>query len=123
MNKANSVLTVAKFRRRRKMHGKIKTTGRTFLLVLIFNFLFNNYAFCQQLAVKRQTDGTIKIHSTQSQTKVRIARMVYCRTIDELIKEEKDSLNRLISENRYDEIKDSIEIIEGLRQLKLEKCK
>jgi hypothetical protein len=55
--------------------------------------------------------------------KIRIARMVYCRTIDELIKEEKDSLNRLISDNRYDEVKDSIEIIEGLRQLKMQKCK
>jgi hypothetical protein len=49
--------------------------------------------------------------------------MVYCRTIDELIKEEKDNLNKLISSNRYGEVKDSIEIIEGLRQLKVEKCK
>jgi hypothetical protein len=49
--------------------------------------------------------------------------MVYCRTIDELIKEEKDNLNKLISENRYNEVRDSIEIIEGLRELKVQKCK
>jgi hypothetical protein len=57
---------------------------------------------CQQLAVKKQTNGTIKIQSTPSQIKVIISSMVYCRIIDELIKEEKDSLNRLISDNRYD---------------------
>jgi hypothetical protein len=49
--------------------------------------------------------------------------MVYCRTIDELIKEEKSTLNKLISENRYGEVKDSIEIIEGLRELRVQKCK
>jgi hypothetical protein len=53
----------------------------------------------------------------------RIANMVYCRTIDELIKEEKSTLNKLISENRYGEVKDSIEIIEGLRELRVQKCK
>jgi len=105
------------------MQSKIKTIGCAFLFLLIISFLFNSYSFCQQLAVKRQTDGTIKIHNIPSQMKIRIARMVYCRTIDELIKEEKDSLNRLISDNRYDEVKDSIEIIEGLRQLKMQKCK
>jgi hypothetical protein len=101
----------------------MKRTGCTLLFLLILSLIFNNYLFCQNLAVKRQTDGTIKIHNTPSQVKIRIARMVYCRTIDELIKEEKDSLNRLISNNRYDEVKDSIEIIEGLRQLKIQKCK
>jgi hypothetical protein len=55
--------------------------------------------------------------------KARIANMVYCRTIDELIKEEKSTLNKLISENRYGEVKDSIEIIEGLRELRVQKCK
>ena len=105
------------------MHTKIKTICCAFIFLLIFSFIPNNYSFCQQLAVKRQTDGTIKIHNIPSEMKIRIARMVYCRTIDELIKEEKDNLNRLISDNRYDEVKDSIEIIEGLRQLKMEKCR
>lgn len=105
------------------MYSKTKITGCTLLFLLISSLIFNNYLFCQKLAVKRQKDGTIKIHSTPSQVKVRIARMVYCRTIDELIKEEKDTLNILISDNRYDEVKDSIEIIEGLRQLKIQKCK
>ena len=40
-----------------------------------------------------------------------------------LIKEEKSTLNKLISENRYGEVKDSIEIIEGLRELRVQKCK
>ena len=84
--------------------------------------LLSSYALCQQLAIKRQTDGTIKIQSIPSRMKVLISNMVYCRTIDELIKEEKDSLNRLISDNRYDEVKDSIDIIEGLRQLKVQRC-
>jgi len=105
------------------MHGKIKKTGCAFLFLLIVIISFDNYALCQQLAVKRQTDGSIKIQSTPSKMKVRIASMVYCRTIDELIKEEKDNLSRLISDNRYDEVRDSIEIIEGLQQLKMQKCK
>jgi hypothetical protein len=105
------------------MHRKIKKIGCVFLFLLIPGLLFNSYAFSQQLAIKRQTDGSIKIQSTPSKVNVRIAGMVYCRTIDELIKEEKDNLNRLISNNRYDEVKDSIEIIEGLRQLQTQKCK
>ena len=104
------------------MHGKIKKIGCAFLFLLILSLLLNSYALCQQLAVKRQTDGTIKIQSIPSRMKVLISNMVYCRTIDELIKEEKDSLNRLISDNRYDEVKDSIDIIEGLRQLKVQRC-
>ena len=104
------------------MHGTIKKILCAFLSLLILSLLLNSYALCQQLAVKRQTDGTIKIQSIPSQIKVVVSNMVYCRTINELIKEEKDSLNRLISDNRYGEVKDSIEIIEGLRQLKLQKC-
>ena len=104
------------------MHGKIKKIGCAFLFLFILSLLLNSYALCQQLAVKRQKDGTIKIQSTPSQMTVLISNMVYCRTIDELIKEEKDCLNRLISDNRYDEVKDSIEIIEGLRQLKVQRC-
>jgi len=46
--------------------------------------------------------------------------MVYCKTIDKSIKEYKYILNRLIFANRYGELKDSIEIIEGLRQLKVQ---
>ena len=104
------------------MHGKIKIIGCAFLFLWILSLLLSSYALCQQLAVKRQTDGTIKIQSIPSRMKVLISNMVYCRTIDELIKEEKDSLNRLISDNRYDEVKDSIDIIEGLRQLKVQRC-
>jgi hypothetical protein len=105
------------------MHGKIKKTGFVFVFLLILGLLFNSYAFCQQLAVKRQTDGTIKIQSTPSKVQARISNMVYCRTIDELIKEEKDNLNTLVADNRYGEVKDSIEIIQGLRQLKMQKCR
>ena len=104
------------------MHGKIKKIGCAFLFLLILSLQLNSYALGQQLAVKRQTDGTIKIQSIPSRMTVLISNMVYCRTIDELIKEEKDSLNRLISDNRYDEVKDSIDIIEGLRQLKVQRC-
>jgi hypothetical protein len=104
------------------MHSKIKRIGCAFLFLLFLSLLLSSYALCQQLAVKRQTDGTIKIQSIPSRMKVLISNMVYCRTIDELIKEEKDSLNRLISDNRYDEVKDSIDIIEGLRQLKVQRC-
>ena len=105
------------------MLTKIKIIGCACISFLIIIFIPNNYSLCQQLAVKRQIDGTIKIQNIPSEIKIRIAMMLYCRTIDELIKEEKDNLNRLISDNRYDEVKDSIEIIEGLRQLKMEKCR
>ena len=105
------------------MHSKIRKVITVFVLLLVMFFLFNSSSLSQQVAIKRQTDGTIKIQSTPSKMKVRISNMVYCRTIDELIKEEKDNLNKLISSNRYGEVKDSIEIIEGLRQLKVEKCK
>lgn len=104
------------------MHRKITKIGCIFLFLFLFFMLFSSCGFCQELAVKKQTDGTIKIQSTPSQTKVRISAMVYCKTIDELIKEEKDNLNKLISDNRYGEVKDSIEIIEGLRLLKMQKC-
>lgn len=105
------------------MCSKIRKIGRVFLLLTILSLLFASYAFCQQLAIRKQTDGTIKIESTPSKMKARISKMVYCRTIDELIKEEKNNLNRLISENRYGEVKDSIEIIQGLQKLKLQRCK
>lgn len=105
------------------MYRKCTKTGCVFLFLIVLSLLFISYAFCQQLAVKRQTDGTIKIQSAPTTVKARISNMVYCRTIDELIKEEKDNLNKLISENRYNEVRDSIEIIEGLRELKVQKCK
>ena len=105
------------------MHSKIRKVISVFVFLLVIFFLFNFSSLSQQVAIKRQTDGTIKIQSTPSKMKVRISNMVYCRTIDELIKEEKDNLNKLISGNRYGEVKDSIEIIEGLRQLKVQKCK
>ena len=105
------------------MHSKIRKVITVFVLLLVMFFLFNSSSLSQQVAIKRQTDGTIKIQSTPSKMKVRISNMVYCRTIDELIKEEKDNLSKLISGNRYGEVKDSIEIIEGLRQLKVQKCK
>jgi hypothetical protein len=105
------------------MYSKIRKLISAFLFLLLIFFLCNSNSFSQQVAIKRQTDGTIKIESTPSKMKVRISNMVYCRTIDTLIKEEKDNLNKLISANRYSEVKDSIEIIEGLRQLKVQKCK
>jgi hypothetical protein len=105
------------------MHSKIRKLISIFLFTVFVFFLCSSISLSQQVAIKRQTDGTIKIQSTPPKMKVRISNMVYCRTIDELIKEEKDNLNKLISSNRYGEVKDSIEIIEGLRQLKVEKCK
>lgn len=90
---------------------------------LMLHLTFVSSIYCQQLAITKQKDGSIKIESTPTKVKARVANMVYCRTIDELIKEEKSTLNKLISENRYGEVKDSIEIIQGLRELKVEKCK
>lgn len=94
-----------------------------FVFMLIFSLMFVNYTFSQQLAVKRQTDGTIKIESTSTRMQARISNMIYCRTINELLKEEKVTLNKLISENRYGELKDSVEIIEELQALKMKQCK
>jgi len=93
------------------------------VLMLVFSLMFVNYTFSQQLAVKRQTDGTIKIESTSTKMKARISNMIYCRTINELLEEEKVTLNKLISENRYGELKDSVEIIEELQALKMKQCR
>ena len=105
------------------MHRKMKKIGSALFFLLILSLLLDSYGFCQQLAVKKQTNGTIKIQSTPSKVQARISNMVYCRTIDELIKEEKENLTKLISDNRYGEVKDSIEIIQGLRQLKVQQCR
>ena len=105
------------------MSKKTRKAACIFVSLLMLNLTFVSSTFCQQLTIKQQRDGSIKIESTPTKVKARIANMVYCRTIDELIKEEKSTLNKLISENRYGEVKDSIEIIEGLRELKLQKCK
>jgi hypothetical protein len=103
------------------MGDKVRKIGRVFLFLTIFISLSVSFAFCQKLAVRKQTDGTIKITSTPAKVKARISNMVYCRTIDEIMKEEKSNLNTLISENRYKEVKDSIEILEGLQDLKIQK--
>ena len=105
------------------MGDKTRKTGRVSLFLTILTVVFVGSAFCQELAVRKQTDGTIKITSTPAEVKARVSDMVYCRTIDELMKEEKDHLNRLIAENRYEEVKDSIEILQGLHDLKMQKCK
>ena len=105
------------------MGDRIRRIGRLFLFLTILVSLFVSYAFCQELAVRKQTDGTIKITSTPAKVETRISNRVYCRTIDELMKEEKNNLNTLISENRYEEVKDSIEILQGLHDLKMHKCK
>ena len=93
------------------------------VFTLIFSLMFVNYTFSEQLAVKRQTDGTIKIESTSTKMKARVSNMIYCRTINELLEEEKVTLNKLISENRYGELKDSVEIIEELQSLKTKQCR
>ena len=93
------------------------------VFTLFFSLMFVNYTFSQQLAVKRQTDGTIKIESTSTKMKARVSNMIYCRTINELLEEEKVTLNKLISENRYGELKDSVEIIEELQALKTKQCR
>jgi hypothetical protein len=105
------------------MGKKTRKAACIFVSLFMLNLTFVSSTFCQQLAIKKQRDGSIKIESTPTKVKARIANMVYCRTIDELIKEEKNTLNKLISENRYGEVKDSIEIIEGLRDLRVQKCK
>ena len=104
------------------MSMKKKRTVCLLVFVLILGLMFVNYTFSQQLAVKRQTDGTIKIESTSTKLKARISNMIYCRTIRELLEEEKDTLNKLISENRYGELKDSVEIIEELQSIKTKQC-
>ena len=104
------------------MSEKTRKATCIFISLLMFHLTFVSSTFCQQLAITKQRDGSIKIESTPTKVKARIANMVYCRTIDELIKEEKSTLNKLISENRYGEVKDSIEIIQGLRELKVQKC-
>ena len=93
------------------------------VFTLIFSLMSVNYTFSDQLAVKRQTDGTIKIESTSTKMKARVSNMIYCRTINELLEEEKVTLNKLISENRYGELKDSVEIIEELQALKTKQCR
>ena len=105
------------------MGKKTRKAACIFVSLFMLKLTFVSSTFCQQLAIKKQRDGSIKIESTPTKVKARIANMVYCRTIDELIKEEKNTLNKLISENRYGEVKDSIEIIEGLRDLRVQKCK
>ena len=105
------------------MIGRGKKIACLLVFMLIFSVMFVNYTFSQQLAVKRQTDGTIKIESTSTKMKARISNMIYCRTINELLKEEKVTLNKLISENRYGELKDSVEIIEELQALRIKQCK
>jgi hypothetical protein len=105
------------------MRKKTRKATCIFISVLMFHLTFVSPTFCQELAITKQRDGSIKIESTHKKVKARIANMVYCRTIDELIKEEKNTLNKLISENRYGEVKDSVEIIQGLRELKVQKCK
>ena len=105
------------------MSKKTKKAACIFVSLLMLHLTFVSSTFGEQLTVKQQKDGSIKIESTRKKVKARIANMVYCRTIDEMIKEEKNTLSKLISENRYGEVKDSIEIIEGLRELRLQKCK
>jgi hypothetical protein len=105
------------------MRKKTRKATCIFISVVMFHLTFVSSTFCQELAITKQRDGSIKIESTPTKVKARIANMVYCRTIDELIKEEKSTLNKLISENRYGEVKDSIEIIQGLRELKVQKCR
>ena len=105
------------------MNTKKKRIVCLVVFMLIFSFMFVNYTFSQQLAVKRQTDGTIKIEGTSTKMKARISNMIYCRTINELLEEEKVNLNKLISENRYGELKDSVEIIEELQALKVKQCR
>ena len=91
--------------------------------MIIISLLFANSSFSQQLAVKRQTDGTIKIESTSTKIKTRISNMVFCKTIDELIKEEKNTVNKLLSDDMYEEVKESVEIIQELHALKLKQCR
>ena len=103
-----------------------KQTNKIFLicsLVLVFSLSFVPLVIGQQLAVKRQLDGTIQIRSTPTQMRAQISSIVYCRAIDELIKEEKDKLNKLVTESKYEQAKDSIDIIKGLHELRVEECK
>lgn len=103
-----------------------KRIGKTILacsFLLIFGLYFAHDTTGQQLAVKRQTDGTIKIRSTPADIKAQISNIVYCRAIEELMKEEKEKINTLVAENRYQEAKDSIDLIKALHELRTEECK
>ena len=104
----------------------VKQVNKVFLvcsLVLVFSLSFGPLVMGQQIAVKRQVDGTITIKSKPIQMRAQISNIVYCRAIEELLKEEKDKLNKLVVENKYEEAKDSIDIIKGLNDLKVEECK
>ena len=105
------------------MNMRKKKTVGLLVCVLILSLIFATYTFSQQLAIRKQTDGTIKIESISTKMRARISNMIYCRTIKELLKEEKDTLNKLISENRYGELKDSVEIIEELQYLNTKQCR
>jgi hypothetical protein len=82
------------------MSKKTRKAACIFVSLLVLNLTFVSSTFCQQLTIKKQKDGSIKIQSTPTKVKARVANMVYCRTIDELIEEEKSTLNKLISEER-----------------------
>ena len=105
------------------MHGTPKIAVVVFCFFFLFGWMLPNHSFSGQIAVKKQADGTIKMKSTPTGMKAQISYLVYCRAIGELIKEEKDKLNKLVSESRFDEAKDSIDVIRGLHELKTEECK
>ena len=105
------------------MHGKLKITVVVFSCLFVFGWLLPNHSFSGQIAVKKQADGTIKMKSTPTGMKAQISYQVYCRAIVELIKEEKGKLNKLVSESRFVEAKDSIDVIRGLHELKAEECR
>ena len=105
------------------MQRKLKITILVFCFLFVFGWLPTNHAFSGQIAVKKQADGTIKMKSTPTRMKAQISYLVYCRAIKELIEEEKDRLNKLVSESRFDEAKDSIDVIRGLHELRTEECR
>ncbi|MGD8530194.1 MAG: hypothetical protein PVG97_04375, partial [Syntrophobacterales bacterium] len=103
-----------------------KTASKVILacsFLLIFGLFSAADAVGQELAVKRQTDGSITIKSTPTKITAQVSSIVYCKAIAELMKEEKEKLNKLVSESRYQEAKDSLDLMKALHELRTEECK
>ena len=73
--------------------------------------------------MKRLTDGIIKIESTSTKMKTYISNMIFNKTVNELIKEAKNKVNKLLSGNMHGELRESVEIIQELQALEVKQCR
>lgn len=105
------------------MQNRFKIIVLVAFYLVICGWLLNNHTLAGKIAVKKQADGTIKMKSSPTKMKTYISNLVYCKAIKELIKEERDKINKLVLESRFDEAKDSIDIIQGLHELRTGECR